>query len=104
MLVNKVTCAALGNVKHQHGSLEDLVEKTIEILNLNCQRLCDDRLEVLKSYNREVAKARRMNDRQGLSKLARRWFSKKWPSFFTTRRILLGHHAESYLEQIDYNG
>ena len=102
--VNKEACADFNYLEHQYGSVEELVQKTISILNLNCQRLCDDRLEILKSYNQEVAKARRVNDRQGFEKLARRWFSDKWPSFFTTRRILLDQHAEVFLEQIAFNG
>jgi uncharacterized protein (TIGR02646 family) len=90
--------------ENHYTSTYDLVEKTIEILNLNCQRLLDDRLEVLKSYNQEIKKARMTGDKQGLTKLAQRWFQNKWPSFFTTRRLLLGNHAENYLTQIAYNG
>jgi uncharacterized protein (TIGR02646 family) len=101
---NKDACLHFNYPQNKYPNTEALVEKTIEILNLNCQRLCDDRLEVLKSYNKEVTKARKMNDRQGLEKLATRWFNNKWPSYFTTRRILLGQHAEAYLVQIAYNG
>lgn len=86
-------------------NIKSLVDKTIKILNLNCQRLCADRLEVLKSYNQEVAKSRKRNDRQGLAKLADRWFkNNRWPSYFTTRRLLLGCHAEACLIQINYDG
>ncbi len=87
-----------------HQSLEDLVNKTIEALNLNCQRLCDERLEVLKHYNQQVAKARKDNNVFFREQLASRWFNKRWPSFFTTRRALLGIHAEKYLEEVEYNG
>ncbi|PID44938.1 MAG: TIGR02646 family protein [Proteobacteria bacterium] len=104
LVINKEQCENLTDIDNQYSSFEELVEKTIDILNLNCQRLCDDRLEVLKSYNQEVAKYRRIKDKQGLNKLARRWFNNKWPSFFTTRRDLLGSHAEHFLAQSSYNG
>ncbi|NLY64944.1 MAG: TIGR02646 family protein [Alcaligenaceae bacterium] len=84
--------------------LSELLTKTIELLNLNCQRLCEDRLTILKQYNQEIAKARRINDKLIFQKLAEKWFSKKWPSFFTTRRILLGTHAEKFLTENQYNG
>lgn len=104
LFANEEACAEFELPYNQYASTLELVQKTIVILNLNCQRLKDIRLEVLKSYNREVAKARKANDRQGISKLAERWFNKKWPSHFTTRRILLDRHAEAYLQDIEYNG
>lgn len=104
LMVNKVACDTLVGVDNQYCSTQKLVEETIKILNLNCDRLCADRLEILKSYNQEVAKARKANDRQGLSKLAKRWFNNKWPSFFTTRRILLSKHAEEFLNHSVYDG
>lgn len=94
-------CRAPSN---QYSSTYELVEKTIEILNLNCQRLLDDRLEVLKSYNQQVKRIREANDIRGLVKLSERWFHVQWPSFFTTRRLLLGNYAENYLRQIAYDG
>ena len=104
LTVNKAACDALVGIDNQYCSTQELIEKTIKILNLNCDRLCADRLEILKFYNQEVAKARKAKDRQGLSKLATRWFNNKWPSFFTTRRILLGKYAEAFLTQGVYDG
>ena len=95
----KVTFSA-----NQHTSTEALVTKTIEILNLNCDRLKSNRLEVLKFYNQAVAQARKSNNQQIFEQLAQRWFSQRWLSFFTTRRILLGQHAETHLRTIGYNG
>lgn len=89
---------------HQYNSIAELVEKTIEYLNLNCDRLNQQRLEVLKLYNQEIAKARKNNDKTIFVKLAQRWFQNIWPSFFSTRRILLGNHAENYLISINYQG
>lgn len=104
LTANPEACQRLAEIDNQYASLEELVEKTIEILNLNCDRVCTDRLLVLKSYNQAIASARKLNDKQVFSKLTERWFQHKWPSFFTTRRILLGRHAETYLEKIAYNG
>lgn len=104
LVANPEACQGLAEIDNQYASLEELVEKTIDILNLNCDRVCTDRLLVLKSYNQAIASAIKLNDKQIFSKLAERWFRNKWPSYFTTRRILLGRHAETYLEQIAYNG
>ena len=89
---------------NNYANFYELLTKTIQFLNLNCQRLCDDRLVVLKHYNQEIAKARRIGDKLIHRKIASRWFSETWPSFFTTRRILLGDHAEIVLTKQNYNG
>lgn len=99
-----LACAQYTPRLNQYGSVVELVEKTIDILNLNCERLKDARREVLKSYNQEVAKARKANDRKFHEKLARRWFGTQWRSYFSTRRALLDSHAEAYLQSIGYNG
>ena len=80
------------------------VEENIRVLNLNCDRLCKDRREVLIHYNKELKKARENNDKTFHQKLVQRWFSKPWPAFFTTRRILLGQTAETYLQTISFQG
>lgn len=87
-----------------YKTVAELVEKTIEILNLNCDRLNQQRLAVLNQYNQEIAKARRQQDRDVFSKLATRWFQQRWLPFFTTRRILLTHHAENHLKIIQFVG
>jgi uncharacterized protein (TIGR02646 family) len=89
---------------NQYGSTAELVEKTIEHLNLNCDRLNQQRLALLRQYNQEIAKARKNNDKSIFTKLAERWFKKQWLPFFTTRRILLGNHAENYLVSTNHNG
>jgi uncharacterized protein (TIGR02646 family) len=94
----------IGIENNHYDSLSEMVEKTIENLNLNCDRLNQQRLAVLKQYNQEIKKARTTNNIQIHLQLAERWFRQKWPSFFTTRRILLGDHAETYLENIQYTG
>lgn len=97
-------CAQAHIADNNFGTVQELVENTIRMLNLNCSRLTAQRLEVLKAYNQAVKRVREKNDRQGLSKLAAYWFSSKWLSFFTTRRLLLGSYAEHYLTTINYNG
>lgn len=102
---NTTACASEDFVgENIHASLADLVDKTIDALNLNCQRLCDERLEVLKHYNQQITKARKANNRDFRKQLASRWFHKRWPRFFTTRRALLGKPAEDYLVQVGFNG
>lgn len=102
--VNTKACAGLSDIDNHYDTLVELVEKTIEILNLNCDRLCDDRLVIRNEWNQQIARARKAKNCEIHSQLAKRWFRNKWPSFFTTRRILLGKHAEAYLNSIDYNG
>ena len=89
---------------NQTESTQAMVQKTIDILNLNCDRLNQQRIKVLNAYNSQIKEARKNNDKRCFSKMAKRWFREKWPSFFTTRRILLGKHAETYLEQIGFQG
>lgn len=104
LTVNLAICHQLANADSQYQDLADLLNETIHILNLNCQRLLDDRLNILVYYNKIIAKARKNNDKKIFEKLAARWFSTQWPSFFTTRRILLGQHAERYLNKNNYGG
>lgn len=84
--------------------LKEKIKKTIHVLNLNCYRLCVTRLEILKAYNRSMKIAQQYNQRTIKQDLAVRWFSKAWPSFFTTRRCLLGDTAERYLQSIHFDG
>lgn len=107
LLVNCDVCQqlAMDNLSNQYG--DDwcmLAEQTINVLNLNCERLCKDRLEVLRFYNRRIKKYREMKDGAGLSKLSESVFRNQFPEFFTTWRSLLGKHAEEYLQSIAYNG
>ena len=87
-----------------YSSTEELVKKTINNLNLNCNRLMMDRYKIMVAYNKEIEKGRKAKDRDVFRKLAQKWFSQKFPSFFTTRRILLGKYAEEFLKKNYYNG
>lgn len=106
LTVDAATCAAidvaLGRVVDATFTSLDRTINTA--LNLNCDRLCTDRLQVLIQYNQEVEKARKLKAKDFHQTLAAKWFGKKWPSYFTTRRILLGHAAEAQLNAIAYVG
>jgi len=98
--VNEQACSATKyQGENHHHSLAELVSNTIATLNLNCQRLCDARLEVMHDYNRQIKKARETRNTAIHAMLAKRWFSKPWAAFFTTRRYLLGTAAEERLKE-----
>lgn len=101
---NDKSCAEIVMEKNKYDSTEELVQHTIYALNLNCDRLKAQRLQVWKEYNRLVKKAREANNREIFGFLAERWFGKRWPAFFTTRRALLGVHGEKYLASMNYDG
>ncbi|ENX12333.1 TIGR02646 family protein [Acinetobacter sp. CIP 64.2] len=87
---------------NNYRSFAELVQNTIDILNLNCDRLAQKRLTVLHEYNRLLKNARINKNPQLLEQLPQQWFQKKWPSFFTVRRCLLGVRAEKYLKENGY--
>lgn len=99
LIPNQEACSQWQATSNRFSTTFELVENTIQVLNLNCQRLLDDRLEVLKAYNQQVSSARKRNDRDFKKHLVQRWFNHHWPSFFTTRRILLGREAELFLSK-----
>jgi len=80
------------------------VSNTIISLNLNCDRLTTERHQILINYNQEIEKGRKSGDKNVKKKLANKWFYQTYPSFFTTRRILLEEHAETYLKEHNFNG
>ena len=104
LLPNTDACSQAEFRGNRFDSTEELVENTIKVLNLNCDRLNKQRLEVLHTYNREIKKAKQTQDKKIFQTLSKRWFGNKWHSFFTTRRALLKDHAESYLIAIGFNG
>lgn len=106
LTVDTATCNAIDAVLgFVAGVTFTSIDATINTaLNLNCDRLCTDRLQVLIQYNQEVEKARKLRDRNYSQKIAAKWFGSKWPSYFTTRRILLGQVAETHLQTLAYQG
>lgn len=101
---NMENCEQVDFEDNPYSTTTELIEKTIENLNLNCDRLNQQRLAVLHHYEQQVKKARQQNDRNVFSRLASQWFQRQWPSYFTTRRILVEQYAETYLQNMAFNG
>lgn len=102
-----VDCAAIepwpGN---QHADLETLVQHTIDMLNLNCDRLCTARLVVIRDIERNKKKQRdaMYSPQQGLRNLATQYLRPHWRGFFSTFRLCIGVAAESHLQSIGFQG
>ena len=111
--IDKRTCKLEADTKNcklvtvpnnSYPTTEEFVSQTIINLNLNCDRLTTARHKIIIAYNKEIEKGRKAHDREVFQKLAEKWFSQRFPSFFTTRRILLGNHAERILQRNNYDG
>ncbi|MBI0421794.1 TIGR02646 family protein [Acinetobacter sp. ACIN00229] len=104
LVPNDEICKLLDDYKpNNYSNFRELVVETIKVLNLNCDRLAQKRRKILFQYNRIIQHAREMNNIQIHEQVAQRWFQKKWPSFFTVRRCLLGEIAEQYLSENGYS-
>ncbi|MGN7610756.1 retron system putative HNH endonuclease [Magnetococcales bacterium HHB-1] len=104
---NESTCTQIEYPGNHHATTAELVKHTIDMLNLNCDRLTERRSLLINHINRLKAQERQkgMNRHQGLTNIARRYFSRDlWPEFFTTVYLCLGSTAESYLRSISYEG
>ena len=102
---NTRKCQTVFVCHNKFQTVAELVENTIKVLNLNCDKLNKKRLVVIREFER-LRKSLRQNSSTTSSvrsKIAERWFSSSPPSFFTTRRILLGEYAEQILSQQGYN-
>lgn len=86
------------------STLEELIENTLKVFNLNCDRLTDRRKAIFINHQRLLKNAHRIGDRKILDKISERTFMNKWPSFFTTRRLIIGPCAEKYLTDSQYSG
>lgn len=91
---------------NQHADVKALVEQTIAVLNLNCDRLCAARRVVLHDIERNINKQRMAGQttQQGMDLIAKRYLGKPWPGFFTTICLRLGDAADRYLQQVQYQG
>lgn len=104
---NSISCAAHpAIVNNQHASVEALVKNTIDMLNLNCERLNKSRLLVIRDIESNKKKQRQagFDAQQGLGNLAQRYFQTSWQAFFTTIRLCLGDAAKVHLQSINYQG
>lgn len=84
---------------NQHADTQALVAHTITVLNLNCTRLCEARLRVIRDIERNKKKQRLagLGPQQGLDNLARHYLRQRWPGFLTTICLCLGSAADNYL-------
>lgn len=104
---NETHCAAAPPwPNNQHSDVAALVMNTIDSLNLNCPRLCEARLAVVRDIERNKKKQRLagVSPQQGLANLAQRYLLRHWPAFFTTICLCLGSAADDHLQQIQYRG
>ncbi|MGZ8218670.1 retron system putative HNH endonuclease [Methylomagnum sp.] len=104
---NVEICASVPVFEPNHcGDTAALVENTIRILNLNCDRLCQDRLRVIRSleHAKKQLRQRGIPTNQALPSLTQHYFQRRWSPFFTVIRSYLGETAERHLESIGYQG
>lgn len=89
---------------NMHPDMESLVQHSLDMLNLNCDRLCQARLKLIRDIERNKKKQREkgLSPAQGLSNLAARYLRQRWPAFFTTIRLCLGNAAEAHLTNIGF--
>lgn len=83
-----------------------LAENTLKALNLNCPRLCRERKILWNEVQKGLAQYRQQGNKAKYAKqkLAERYFSRKWPAYFTTLRIILKPVADQHLQTIHYQG
>ena len=91
---------------NRHATAADLVQHTIDMLNLNCDRLKKSRLVLVWDIekNKKRQQAQGFEAPQGMVNLVNRYFSRTWPGFFTVIRICLGQPAETHLRATNYQG
>lgn len=107
LTADPTTCAASAPLPgNEHATVEALVEHTIAMLNLNCDRLNQARKIILWDIERNIKKQRDagLSPQHGMMNLAQRYFRLQWQGFFTTIRFRLGDAAESRLAEIHFQG
>lgn len=84
---------------NQHADMHTLVTFTITALNLNCTRLREARLRVIRDieHNKKKQRLAGFGPQQGLDNLARHYLRQRWPGFFTTICLCLGDAAQRQL-------
>jgi len=103
-----VSCAAVEQWPHnnKHDDFVTLVQHTIDMFNLNCDRLMQARLRIIRhiEHNKKDQRAKGIDAQQGMKNLAQYYFRISWPGFFTTIRFCLGQAAEDYLNHVAFQG
>ena len=103
---DEASCAVVEISDNACDTTAELVNRTITILNLNCERLAEKRrlLVVNIDQNKKTLRQKGISPAEMPEKLGSRYFSTKWPEFFTTLRCCLGPIAENYLKTLHYQG
>ncbi|MBN6075396.1 TIGR02646 family protein [Aggregatibacter actinomycetemcomitans] len=103
---NEENCKSFKFPINNKKDTKELVENTINILNLNCDRLLRKRKAHITNYQNLIKSARDMRDDSIFEKLCDRFLKKSntYHAFFTTYRILLSSHAETYLKNNNFSG
>ncbi|MDR1111477.1 MAG: hypothetical protein LBP92_12510 [Deltaproteobacteria bacterium] len=104
---NDEACSSVKEIaENKHKTTKDLVLKTIQVLNLNCDRLAELRRKIIVNIDKNIKTMRvshvRREDAPKI--LIDRYFAKKWPEFFTTIRCYIPDIVEPYLKSINYSG
>ena len=91
------------------GVQAELVQNTIERLNLNCRLLAKLRGGAKAAVEKRIKKFKQsgVGDQEAIKRAVRMAFSTEdglWPEFFTTLRALYPTAAEDYLKSQDYQG
>ncbi len=92
---NHAFCEMYPNICYSADRTQNILENTIGILNLNCKRLCRNRLSLLGFIEKQKQQKRidGIAASQALLELAEEHIQPD-REFFTTRRIALGSYAE----------
>jgi len=103
---NETACSLVELPENTYETTAELVARTIEILNLNCNRLFKKRQHHMWNIDhvKKVLRQRGISPTKMHEKLIYRFFGTKWPEFFATLRCCLGEAVESYLMSIDFKG
>ena len=104
---DKDNCALFNFSINKKKDTKELVDSTINVLNLNCDRLLRKRKKHITNYHDLIKKAKDNKDESIFEKLCKRFLEKKdgkYHAFFTTYRILLSKHAVDYLQCNKFSG
>jgi uncharacterized protein (TIGR02646 family) len=107
LMADTINCAnSTPLTNNKHTSIEGMVQNTIDMLNLNCERLSQARLMLIRDIESNKKKQRQagLSAQQGLENLAQRYFHIQWKEYFTTIRLCLGQTAETHLQSINFQG
>lgn len=91
---------------NRHATVDELVQHTIDMLNLNCDRLKKSRLALIWDIERNKKGQRQQgfDAEQGMTNLVQHYFRQTWPGFFTVIRLCLGQSAETHLQAVHFQG